>query len=425
MKKTKKYSNFLFEDLDREIKAADKFLNQNVEDLFKNTITNNNCTNSSKMETDSLPEVSNTCNTKIDEDLLKYKKQLKSFGFPDIGLIYYSDEDKPKILSFFDFIIMKKSAENEEKLKYKKQIDALLNKINFMSNENEKLQKELNLINEENKKYFKEKKDFESKIIKSKDSLEKQIVELKTNNTKLSNKYNVLLVEKKSTEEKMSKISEALQKQINKCVNLKSNNNIEMIDNLKKNSILKMLAKVNGAEKLLETLKNGFNESLREILFEISALKNFIYEINCDLINNCRNLNTNKQEFLEIDYNLLNMPFLDVVTQIKYIFKNNIKLINKKVNNDSEFLNEYNENNEINMTFDKKDLNVTEKEEFKNKLVFDLEESNISSKKENIFKPEQSLSIHQDEEDYQNELEFLKNKWVKTLMNIKNKENND
>lgn len=424
MKKTKKYSNFLFEDLDREIKAADKFLNQNEEEMiFKNTITNNKIpieapiitgfTSSALAEESTINNNIPLPNTKIDEDLLKYKKQLKSFGFPDIGLIYYSDEDKSKVLSFFDFIIMKKSTENEEKLKYKKQIDVMSNKLNFIQNENEKLQKEISLINEENKKYFKEKKDFESKINKSKDTLEKQILELKSTNTKLSNKYNVLLVEKKSTEEKMAKVSEALQKQINKTnVNLKSNNNIEMIDNLKKNNIIKMLSKVNGTEKLLETLKNGFNESLREILFEISALKNFIYEINCDLINNCRNLHTNKQEFLEIEYNLLNMPFLDVVTQIKYIFKNNIKLINRNLNLDSEFYNE-NESNEVNMTFDKKDLNTTE---YKSKLVFALEESSTSTTKENIFKNEQSLT----EEDYQNELEFLKNKWVKTLMNIKN-----
>ena len=103
---------------------------------------------------------------------------------------------------FFDYL----QTENDEIMKYKKNLEMLTNKLNILVTENEKLQKEISHLQEENKKISKEKKDYENKSNKFKDSLEKQNTELKTNFNKLSNKYNVLLIEKKSFEEKYNKI---------------------------------------------------------------------------------------------------------------------------------------------------------------------------------------------------------------------------
>src|SRR5690606_13329779 len=151
--------------------------------------------------------------------------------------------------------------------------------------------------------------------------------------------------------------------------------------------MLKLLSKVKGTEKLIETFKNGFNESLRELLFEISALKNFIYEVNSDIIN-CVKIHTdNKFKFSEIEYGLLNMPFLDSVNKIKYIFKCNLKILSQFINsnyNDNflfsdNLLNEISteDKNDFEMTFDKSSLNNINKNQEnyqrENNLIFDLE----------------------------------------------------
>jgi hypothetical protein len=462
-------SNFFMEDLDKELKAADKLFNQSYQDKPKNSeeqLKTSNLSNSANdnRENPNFTFTDNKINTILDSQLIKYQKQLKSFGFPLIGNFYFSsDEDKEKTFKFFDFLIMKKSTENEEKMKYKKQIDLLSTKLSNLQNENEKLTKELQSICEENKKFFKDKKDFEMKINKTKESLEKQVSELKSNNVKLTNKLNVLIVDKKSLEEKFSKISENYLKITNKSgnINLRPANNIEIIENLKKNEILKILGKVRGTEKLIETFKNGFNESLRELLFEISALKNFIYELNSDLIGTCKLIEKEKIfKFQEIDYNLLNMPFLDTVTQIKFVFKNNFKIISQILYScGGDFIFEENfeiaipelEKKEIenfekyekmeniekcDMTFSKsirserKEEISYQKSQIKNNLIFDLEEpeqisgksyiSPFSTLKSQVESNKEETQLPHITEDYENELDFLKNKWVKTLMSIKN-----
>jgi hypothetical protein len=466
-------TNFFMEDLDKELKAADKLFNQNHQDKQKNTeesLIQSNLSNSTidNKENQNFTFTENKINTILDSQLIKYQKQLKSFGFPQIGNFYFSiDEDKEKTLKFFDFLIMKKSNENDEKMKYKKQIDLLSTKLSNLLIENEKLTKEIQSIGEENKKFFKDKTDFETKINKTKESLEKQVSELKSNNVKLTNKLNVLLVDKKSLEEKFNKISENYLKFTNKSGNINSRpaNNIDILENLKKNDVLKILSKVRGTEKLIETFKNGFNESLRELLFEISALKNFIYEINSDIIGTCKLLEKEKHiKFQEIDYNLLNMPFLDTITQIKYIFKNNFKIISQVLysydgnfnfdenfdlafpESDKKEIKKFEkfdsmENGEkCEMTFDnsirsqRKEEVIFKKSQFKDNLIFDLEEpeqiygksyiSPFNTLKSQVESNKEELQLSHKTDNYENELEFLKNKWVKTLMSIKNTTDN-
>lgn len=55
--------------------------------------------------------------------LTRYKKQLKVNGFPDIGNIYCLTEyDQELLFKFFDYILIKKSNENGDKLKLKKMV---------------------------------------------------------------------------------------------------------------------------------------------------------------------------------------------------------------------------------------------------------------------------------------------------------------
>ena len=110
-------------------------------------------------------------------------------------------------------------------------------------------------------------------------------------------------------------------------------NTVETTEYIQKNNILNTVSKVNGAEKLAQTLKGGYNDSLRELLFEISALKNFIYDYYVEiasLVDNCEDL----------DKEMLNMSFLDTVSNIKNIFNINFGKLKEKLG--------FSENNEMN-----------------------------------------------------------------------------
>jgi hypothetical protein len=138
---------------------------------------------------------------------------------------------------------------------------------------------------------------------------------------------NKILLEKKSLEEKVIQMSETINK-LN-TIKTKMQNNSEMIEYVKNNNLSDMLSKINGAEKLVETLKGGYNDSLRELLFEISALKNFIYDIHKEitLLIDCP---------VEINEDLLNLPFLDTVSSIKDIFNKNMNLLKAKIGLDNQ-----------------------------------------------------------------------------------------
>jgi hypothetical protein len=435
-------------DLDRELEAAERFLNRKNDEVIIKKNENSDIKIIQYYDQNQVNNISSNQmiieNNKLNKCLQRYQKQLKSHGFPEIGNFYFLEDNKEdieKTFLFFDHLIMKKSSENEEKMKFKKEINNMKAKISSLESENDRLQKEILSINEDSKKENREKKEFESKINKSKEGLEKQLTDLKSLNTKLNNKYNYLLAERKGIEEKYNKLYENYQKIINKNT-YKASNHIELVDNLKKNDILKLLSKVRGTEKLIETFKNGFNESLRELLFEVSALKNFIFEANQDLIKKI-DPNGENNKLILIDYNLLNMPFLDTVNKIKLVFNNNLKQINQcmstkdfSINFDDPKSNSNKFLNELETTYDKKELELNETEtnrqrgslksdgkvqsDFSQKnLIFDVEESHIETNN-------RSQNIQSYEDNLENELEYLKNKWVKTLMNLnKNSDNNE
>jgi hypothetical protein len=116
-----------------------------------------------------------------------------------------------------------------------------------------------------------------------------------------------------------------MNKTINKFENMKSNiiNAVEAIDYVQNTDMAKMLSRVKGAEKLIEALKGGYNESLRQLSLELSSYKNLIFEIHneiCVLLDNPYN----------IENKVYDMTYLDAIEYYKRIFKNNINLIKER-----------------------------------------------------------------------------------------------
>ena len=256
--------------------------------------------------------------------LESYLIRLKNFGFPDIGAISLSENPKEqeKTFKFFDYIILKKANNLDDYQKYKRNNDLLQKKCEELEIQLSKYKKEINNLKNELKIYNKEKNDYEFKTNKTKEYYEKLINKTKKENIYLNNKINKILLDKRTIEEKYQAINEMLNKHdINK---LKIINSIEITDYIQKNNISKMINKVKGAEKLAATLKGGYNDSLRELLFEISALKNFIYDYHVEIISLLN-------EYEELDKEILNMSFLDTVNNIKEIFNINMGKIKKKL----------------------------------------------------------------------------------------------
>ena len=187
--------------------------------------------------------------------------------------------------------------------------------------------------------------DYEFKSNKLKEHYDKQINQTKKENIYLNNKINKISLEKRALEEKYQALNEMLNKHdLNK---IKVINTVEMTDYIQKNNLLNMVSKVSGAEKLAQTLKGGYNDSLRELLFEISALKNFIYDYHVEIAS----LVDNNED---LDKEILNMSFLDTVSNIKEIFNINMGKLKSKLgfseihemdfSNVNECLNNENEN---------------------------------------------------------------------------------
>lgn len=392
-------------DLDRELQAAEKFLNGNQEEYKKTAEVN--------------PEKKVAKINRVDPDLLRYKKQLKSFGFPEIGNFYFKKdefEEKENTFRFFDFILLQKSKENEERMNLKKQADYFQDKMSQLHEVNSWQEKEISNLSEEIKKLTKEKNSIANRVKREKEAYEKQNLELKSSKVKISNKLNMLQIEKKSQEEKFNKLTENYQKLINK--NIKPNNHIDMQETLKKNDTIKILRKVKGTEKLIESFKNGYNESLRELLFEISALKNFLDDLNRDLQKIiCKYVSV--ECCPKLDQNLLSMSFLDISNKVKFVFQKNLSLLNELISD---------KNNTKNSFIDDKSLQYD--------MTF-LEENNKANSEAQENKADfQPIYQNEDKEDNSDilndeeidELEFLKKKWAKTLMNVKDesiKESNE
>ena len=107
---------------------------------------------------------------------------------------------------------------------------------------------------------------------------------------------------------------------------MKSNiiNAVESIDQLQNKDMIQMLTRVKNTEKLIESLKCEYNESLRELSFQVSSFRNLLFEIHNEI---CILL----EKPYNIDNKIYNLPFLELVNYLKKIFKKNLELLKEKI----------------------------------------------------------------------------------------------
>ena len=170
-------------------------------------------------------------NKKIDL-IDNYLIQLKQYGYPEIGKIYLSQDifEQEKTQNFFAFLLKK---EKNQKNFNEKIFQTLKNKLNLEIKKNTSLKQELNEIKSQNK-----------------------------NLSETLNKFETM-----------------------KGIII---NAFETIDYVQTNDMSKIFSRVKGAEKLIETLKLGYNESFKELNKENNILKNFVIKINnefCNVLN--------------------------------------------------------------------------------------------------------------------------------------------
>ena len=259
--------------------------------------------------------------TKSNNILENYIIRLQNFGFPEIGEIFLSSDtrEQEKTFNFFDYIITKETNNleknhikekeyNEYKNKYVELEDKLI-KINREFINNIKISKNIQ-------------KDLENKLISQKNFYEQKLSLLMKDNEYLTYVNNKIYYKKKNLELKLY----SMNKTINKFEDMKSNliNAVEEIDYMQNNDMAKMLTRVKGAEKLIEGLKAGYNESLKQLASENSSMKNLIFEIHNDiyvLLDNPQN----------IDKNVYDMTFKEKIEYYKNVFKNNIRMLKEKI----------------------------------------------------------------------------------------------
>jgi len=253
-------------------------------------------------------------------DLIEnYLIKLKNYGYPEMGKIYLSPDlqEQEKTYNFFEYLVKKESLNINGREKYKAKYEELEYQIQNLKQE----------LNKEIKSSSLTQKDLELKIKKQKEYYDKQFINLNKDNIYLKTIINKITIEKNNLEQKLKNLNET----INKFESMKSViiNAFEAIDYVQTNDMSKMLSRVKGAEKLIEALKGGYNDSLNELMKEISTLKNFIIDINnefCLLLDNPCN----------IDENIYNISFLDSINLIKGAFKNNMNELRKKIGNNSK-----------------------------------------------------------------------------------------
>jgi len=253
-------------------------------------------------------------------DLIEnYLIKLKNYGYPEMGKIYLSPDlqEQEKTYNFFEYLVKKESLNINGREKYKAKYEELEYQIQNLKQE----------LNKEIKSSSLTQKDLEFKIKKQKEYYDKQFINLNKDNIYLKTIINKITIEKNNLEQKLKNLNET----INKFESMKSViiNAFEAIDYVQTNDMSKMLSRVKGAEKLIEALKGGYNDSLNELMKEISTLKNFIIDINnefCLLLDNPCN----------IDENIYNISFLDSINLIKGAFKNNMNELRKKIGNNSK-----------------------------------------------------------------------------------------
>ena len=451
---------------DNLFEEAENFFN-NLNEKGKNTIKKNEKSQVSLKNNKENEIITNNNNS--EDILLSYLNRLKSFGFPELGKITLSPitSEQEKTFQFFEHLIMKKANDSADYQKFRYQNDTLIKKCEALENQITKYEKEIRTLNDELRNNTKNKKDFDFKLSKQKEVYEKQSISLKNQNIYLNNKMTKILLEKKNLEEKIIQMSENINK-LN-TVKIKMQNNSEMIDYVSNNNLSNMLSKVNGAEKLVETLKGGYNDSLRELLFEISALKNFIYDIHKEitLLIDCP---------VEINEDLLNLPFLDTVSSIKDIFNKNMNLLKAKIGFDNKDeinfdnlktftslkignvsdLNNKNskENNSIknedndidnklsvenlqniNDNSNENQIEINEEDNKTKNLLnsFEKKLKSYMSKDDELKKEDENIKNEEEEEEdflqasYGHELEEIKMKWAKAMLSSKeeDEENNN
>ena len=301
--------------------------NENIENIENIDTTNNNI--ESEIETD-LKKYAKTFNMKnINKNIYTSNKQeekkkvnlienylikLKNWGYPEMGKIYLSPDlqEQEKTFNFFEYIVKKENMNMTNKEKYQKKYGELEFQLKNLKQE----------LNNEVKSNSLIQKDLEYKIKKQKDYYDKQFNTINKDNIYLKSVINKITIEKNNLEQKLQNLNET----ITKFESMKSIiiNAFEAIDYVQTNDMSKMLSRVKGAEKLIEALKGGYNESLKELMKEITTLKNFIIDVNnefCLILDNPCN----------IDENIYNISFFDSLNLIKNAFKNNMNQLRKKI----------------------------------------------------------------------------------------------
>ena len=248
-----------------------------------------------------------------------YLIKLKNWGYPEMGKIYLSPDlqEQEKTFNFFEYIVKKETVNMNNQEKYQKKYEDLEFNLKNLKQE----------LNNEIKSNSLIQKDLEYKIKKQKDYYEKQFSNLNKDNMYLKSVINKITIEKNNLQQKLQNLNET----INKFESMKSViiNAFEAIDYVQTNDMSKMLSRVKGAEKLIEALKGGYNDSLKELMKEITTLKNFIIDVNnefCMILDNPCN----------IDENIYNISFFDSINLIKNAFKNNMNQLRKKIGYNSQ-----------------------------------------------------------------------------------------
>ena len=286
----------------------------NIKDKGNNNIYNTTSNNiESEIENDLRKiscKINKNKNKKIDL-IDTYLIQLKHYGYPEIGKIYLSEDiyEQTKTQNFFEFLLKKEK--NKKIFNEKNNLQILKNKLNLEYKRGVLLKQELNEIKLQNKNLTETLNKFESM-------------------------KNIII------------------------------NAFETMDYVQSNDMTKIFSRVKGAEKLIETLKFGYNESIKELNKENIFLKNFVIKINnefCYLLNNQCN----------IDENIYNFSFIDSINLIKESFKKNFFILKKiifNVNNnnknsedddDNVYNNIYNNNNNFFDFNENSEININNK----------------------------------------------------------------
>ena len=277
-----------------------------------NTINNNDIKFAFETSNNSYLNNFQSIKSNIDSNkiLNNYIIRLKNFGFPEIGEIYLSKDiyEQEKTFNFFEYLINTEANNLEINNIKEKETKEQIKKMSILK---EELTAKTNQILELNKRIQKQKKYYEHQLNK----FTKDNENLKSLNNKIS-------LKNKNLDSRLH----SLNKSIKKFESMKSNiiNAVEVIDNVQNKDMEKMFNRVKNTEILLESLKEEYNESLKELSFQVSSFRNFIYEIHDEI---CILL---EKPYI-IENNVYNLDFSEFVNYLKNVFKKNFKLLKERI----------------------------------------------------------------------------------------------